>query len=74
MEKFTEEQIENTVLLCRRLCDEFVIPKVSMEFHLHHKETQKFRGIVFRSNYIEDSSDINPLFDIQKFNEMLRED
>ena len=73
-EKFTDEQIESTILLCRRLCDDFVIPKMAIDFHYYHKETQKFRGIVFRSNYIEDCSDINPLFDIPRFNEMLRED
>ena len=43
-----------------------------MEFHYFHKDTLKFRGIVFRSNYIQDSSDINPLFDIEKFNVMLK--
>jgi N-acetyl-anhydromuramyl-L-alanine amidase AmpD len=71
-EKFTPEQIESTVVLCRRLCDDFIIPKMTIDFHYYHKETQKYRGIVFRSNYIEDCSDINPLFDIPKFNEMLR--
>lgn len=73
-EKFTNEQIESTVILCRRLCDDFVIPKMAIEFHHFHKEIHKFRGIAFRSNYIEDSSDVNPLFDIPRFNEMLRED
>jgi N-acetyl-anhydromuramyl-L-alanine amidase AmpD len=70
-EKFSEEQIENTVHLCNDLCDEFSIPKACIEFHHYHKDTVRFKGIVFRSNYIEDCSDINPLFDIKKFNEML---
>jgi len=73
-EKFTEEQIKSIVLLCKQLCEEHNIPKNCMDFHHFHKETVKFRGIVFRSNYIEDSSDINPLFDILKFNEMLNND
>jgi len=70
-EKFTDAQIVSTVELCQTLCEEFGIPKLVIEFHHHHKDTQKFRGIVFRSNYLEDSSDINPLFDIPKFSEML---
>jgi hypothetical protein len=70
-EKFTDEQLESIVLLCQDLCEQHGIPKACIEFHHYHKETIKFRGIVFRSNYIEDSSDINPLFDIPKFNEML---
>jgi hypothetical protein len=71
-EKFTDEQIENIALLCKQLCEEHNIPKNCIDFHHYHKDTIKFRGIVFRSNYIEDSSDINPLFDISKFNEMLK--
>lgn len=71
-ENFTEEQIISTVELCKKLSKEFNIPKNCMEFHYFHKDTLKFRGIVFRSNYIQDSSDINPLFDIEKFNAMLK--
>lgn len=70
-EDFTNEQLESTIGLCAHLCDEFGIPKVMIDFHHFHKDTIKFRGVVFRSNYIEDSSDINPGFDIPKFNEML---
>jgi N-acetyl-anhydromuramyl-L-alanine amidase AmpD len=70
-EKFTDEQIESLVLLCREVCEEHSIPKTCIEFHHHHKDIVKFRGIVFRSNYFQDSSDINPLFEIGKFNEML---
>jgi N-acetyl-anhydromuramyl-L-alanine amidase AmpD len=70
-EKFTDEQIQSSIELCSCLCEEYSIPKIVIDFHHYHKDTIKFRGIVFRSNYIEDSSDINPSFDIQKFNEML---
>lgn len=70
-EMFTDEQISNLVFLCRELCEKHSIPKVCVDFHHYHKQIVKFRGIVFRSNYIEDSSDINPLFDISAFNEML---
>ena len=71
-EKFPKEQVEGLILLCREMCEKYNIPKVCIDFHHYHKDTLKFRGIVFRSNYIEDSSDINPLFNISEFNEMLR--
>lgn len=71
-EKFTKEQVETLVLLCREICETHNIPKVCVDFHHYHKDMLKFRGIVFKSNYIEDSSDINPLFNIPEFNEMLR--
>jgi hypothetical protein len=56
------------------LCDMHGIPKKCVEFHHYHKDIIKYKGIVFRSNYIEDCSDINPLFDIEMFNEMLCEE
>jgi hypothetical protein len=72
-EKFTDEQLKSVYDLCKFICDEHNIVKNCIDFHHYHKDTLKFRGIVFRSNYIEDSSDINPLFDIVKFNEFLHE-
>lgn len=71
-ESFPDEQMESLILLCRELCEKHSIPKIFIEFFHHHKETHKFRGVVFRGNYIEDSSDMNPLLDIPKLNEMLR--
>ena len=70
-EQFTVEQIISTVELCRELCEKYGIPKDIIDFNHYHKDITKFRGIVFRSNYIENSSDINPLFNIEEFYEML---
>lgn len=70
-ENFPDAQLNSVAELCRELCTTFNIPKVCIEFHNHHKDTFKFKGIVFRSNYVVDSSDISPLFDIAKFSEML---
>ena len=72
-EKFSEVQFESMVELCKKLCKKHNIPKVCVEFNTYHKDIAKFRGIVFKSNYIEDSSDLNPLIDIPKFNEMLKQ-
>lgn len=70
-EEFSEIQIKNLILLCEKLCKKHGIPKVFIDFNHYHKEIHKFRGIVFRSNYIEDSSDMNPLLDGNELNEML---
>ena len=70
-EIFDDEQLKGVVSLCKKLCKEFKIPKKIIEFHQHHKDTIKFEGIVLKSNYYEDSSSINPLFDIVKFSELL---
>jgi N-acetyl-anhydromuramyl-L-alanine amidase AmpD len=71
-ENFSDVQLESLIVLCKELCEQYTIPKVCIDFHHYHKDTVRFKGIVFRSNYIEDSSDINPLFDIEKFNKMLQ--
>jgi len=70
-EKFPDIQIKNLILLCIELCEKNKIPKRFIEFNHYHKEIYKFKGIVFKSNYIEDSSDMNPLLDISELNEML---
>ena len=71
-ENFGDKQLEKAIELCEYLCETFNIPKQTMDFHHYHKDTIKYKGLVFRSNYIEDSSDINPLFDLVKINQMLR--
>lgn len=70
-EKFDEKQIIACAELCKSICDKFNIHRTVIDFHNYHKDTLKFKGIVFRSNYIEDCSDINPLFDIEEFALML---
>ena len=70
-EKYSDEQIISLVELCRMLCEDFGIPKALIDFHDYHKDSVKYRGIAFRSNYFENSNDINPLFSIGRFNEML---
>lgn len=71
-ETFTDEQYNAIIQLSEKLCDDFNITKKVIEFHHYHKDTIKFTGIVLRSNYIEDSTDINPLFNLVKFDELLK--
>ena len=73
-EIFPDEQLISLILLCKELCEKHNIPKKFMEFHHYHKQTSKFRGIAFRGNYIEDSTDMNPLLDIPELREMLNND
>lgn len=73
-ESFPEEQFKSTVQLCKNLCERFNIPKRVIEFHHYNPNINKFNGIVLKSNYYEDSTSINPIFDLVKFNEMLQLD
>lgn len=70
-ERFPDEQINSLIELCGELCEKHGIPKEFIDFFHYHKEIHKFKGIVFRGNYIEDSSDMTPLLEIPKLSVML---
>lgn len=71
-EKFPNEQILALVWLCKEMSEKHGISAKCIEFNHYNANIVQFKGIAFRSNYIDDSSDINPLFEIEKFNEMLQ--
>lgn len=70
-EKYQKKQITSLVDLCKYLCKENDMPLKSIDFDYYHKDIINYNGIVFRSNYIDDSTDINPMFNIIEFNELL---
>lgn len=70
-EDINEQQLISTAELCNFLCDKHNIPNRCIDFNLYHADTIKYKGIVFRTNYISTSSDFTPLFEIDKFIELL---
>lgn len=72
-EMFNEKQIESVVLLCKELCNQFNIPIKIIDFPQYHKDIVKYKGITLKSNHFDDSSSVNPLFDLRWFNELLNE-
>lgn len=70
-EGFPEIQFKSLISLCSYLCEKHKIPKEFIDFQHYNKNIVKYTGISFRSNYIENSSDINPLFNIEKINSEL---
>ncbi len=72
-EQIPEIQFLNTAKLCVDLCNKYNIPKKCIEFQLYHKDTIKYNGIVFIGNYIDSSSNTNPLFDNDNFNKLINE-
>jgi len=73
-ELIPDEQFKSVIDLCDKLCDRFNIPKKIIDFHHYNSNIDKFSGIVLKSNYVENTTTINPLFNLQKFNEMLQLD
>jgi len=72
-EKYSIKQLNNTALLCKYLCEKFDIPLKCIEFHHYHDQAVDFNGIIFRSNYFENSNDMNPFLNIEEFNKLLQE-
>jgi len=66
-EAYTEEQFDSTVELCKELCEKYKIPLDSLGFNAFHEDTSKFSGIVCRSNFDVDYSDLNPSFNFKRF-------
>lgn len=66
-ELYTMEQHKSTVELCKHLIDMFHIEQDCLGFNVFFEDTKNFEGIVTRSNYSHDYSDLNPSFDFKKF-------
>lgn len=71
-EFFTANQFTSTATLCNDLCNKFNIPKKVIEFHHYNNNIKKFNGIVLKSNYFENTTNINPLFNLEKLNKMIQ--
>ena len=70
-EKFQNKQINSLVNLLSFLVSKFKINPQLIEFPFFHQETIFYGGIVFKSNYINNSVDLNPFFDIEKIQDKL---
>ncbi len=71
-ESYTEDQYNSLAALCNYLSKEYDVLMDALGFNVYHEETDKFNGIVTRSNYDSDYCDVNPAFDFQKFLKMLK--
>lgn len=66
-ELYTNEQHKSTVELCKYLTHLFDMEVDSLGFNVFFDGTEKFEGIVTRSNYNQDATDLNPSFDFKMF-------
>lgn len=70
-EIYPETQLESLAELCKKLCKDFNIPLKIIEFQHAHEKIMDFKGIIFKSNYFENSNDVNPFLNIEKLNELI---
>jgi N-acetyl-anhydromuramyl-L-alanine amidase AmpD len=70
-EKYTKEQMKSCIDLCKYLCEEEIIEVESIGHNVYYGNSEQFEGILTRSNYNSDYTDLNPSFDFKLFlNEM----
>ena len=63
---YTKEQIEACRELCEFICVTEDIPNISVSSNYYFKNAPKFNGIVYKSNFSDIYTDINPSFDFKK--------
>lgn len=66
-ERYTNEQFESVVELCKHLCDTYGIELDTVGHNVFYEDTKNFDGIVSRSNYSMDILDLNPSFNFNAF-------
>jgi len=64
-EKYTNEQIKSLKTLIIKLCEEYKIPKNFIGHNVYDENVDLYKGITFRSNYNQESTDVSPAFDME---------
>lgn len=69
---YTEEQTETLIQLCNELCEKHDIPKKFVGHNTHLNSLDNFKGILNRSNFYSEYTDLSPAFNfvylLEKFN------
>jgi N-acetyl-anhydromuramyl-L-alanine amidase AmpD len=70
---YTKEQIESLKSLVTYLTEEYNVPKNVITHNAHYEDVDLFDGIVYRSNYLEEVSDVTPAFNIAELKKIENE-
>lgn len=70
-DSYTEKQVNSCANLVKHLCEEFNIPKKCVGHNTYIDGVEYFEGIVYRSNYHKECTDLNPSWDFKKFKELI---
>jgi len=70
-DKYTEEQINSLVFLCNTIIKEKRMSKDIIGHNTKVKNIEMFEGIVTRSNFDSNITDLSPAFDFEKFRKKL---
>lgn len=64
---YTNEQIESCYMLCEQLTNQFSIDKTFIGHNTKVNGITKFNGIVSKSNYSSEYTDLSPAFNFEEF-------
>ena len=70
-DKYTEEQINSLVILCNTIIKEKRMSKDLIGHNTKVRNVEMFEGIVTRSNFDLNITDLSPAFDFEKFRKKL---
>lgn len=71
---YTKIQIENLSLLISDICVEFNISKTCIGHNVKVDGIEKFEGIVSKSNYDSEYTDLSPAFDFEELKKLLEDE
>jgi hypothetical protein len=66
-DKYTNKQMDSCIFLCKKLIEEFGVSKKFVGHNTKINGAEKFEGVVTRSNYFLETTDLNPSFDFEYF-------
>ena len=69
---YTEEQLKSTSELCLKLCDDNKIKIEALEHNTKINGIENFEGIVTKSNYLSEITDLSPAFNFGLFSKFLK--
>ena len=68
---YTDSQMESLQELCLDLCDRFEIPKTCIGHNVKVDNVEFYEGIVTRSNFTSNVTDLSPAFNYEEFLKVL---
>ena len=64
-DKYTEVQMKSLTELLSKICQNYNINKDFIGHNVFDENVDLFKGITFRSNYYQESTDVSPAFDME---------
>ena len=64
---YTAKQIDSTVKLVSKLCDEFFIKKFAVPHNTKMEDTENFEGVFYKSNLEKHYTDLSPAWPCEDF-------